>query len=136
MKEIKVLQFEDANFLAEMYEVSFKKDGFRYSHYSNPPEDPEQLVELVLKEKPDLISMGIIMPEMDGFGATRILKNDPRTKDVPIFGFDNLSQKEAFEEAMEAGMDDYFVMAHMMPNDYAGIIRKFLNKKGNGNKKA
>lgn len=35
-------------------------------------------------EHPDLILMDVVMPEMDGFSATRKIKADQRTRDIPI----------------------------------------------------
>lgn len=38
----------------------------------------------VKKSKPDLILMDVNMPEMDGFAATRALRSDASTKDIPV----------------------------------------------------
>jgi CheY-like chemotaxis protein len=41
-------------------------------------------VEKAVAERPDLILMNSIMPEMDGWEATRVLRANPQTKDIPI----------------------------------------------------
>ena len=38
----------------------------------------------VKRSKPDLIMMDVNMPEMDGFAATRALRNDAETKNIPV----------------------------------------------------
>jgi twitching motility two-component system response regulator PilH len=43
-----------------------------------------QALEMAKRSKPDLVLMDINMPEMDGFAATRSLRNDPDTKDIPV----------------------------------------------------
>ena len=43
-----------------------------------------QALEMAKRVKPDLILMDVNMPEMDGFAATRSLRNDPETKDIPV----------------------------------------------------
>ncbi len=41
-------------------------------------------LEAVKRAKPDCIFMDVNMPEMDGFAATRALRNDAETKDIPV----------------------------------------------------
>ena len=41
-------------------------------------------LEAVKRSKPDCILMDVNMPEMDGFAATRALRNDAETKDIPV----------------------------------------------------
>ncbi|MDO4795586.1 MAG: response regulator [Brachymonas sp.] len=43
-----------------------------------------QAIEMAKRIKPSLIMMDVNMPEMDGFAATRNLRNDPETKDIPV----------------------------------------------------
>lgn len=120
----KILIFEDDPFVAGIFLNKFREAGFEVKHYISPPNN---LVEEVIKEKPDIISMDIIMPEnMDGFEATKMLKADPRTKDIPIIGFSNLGLKEDIEKGIEVGMTDYLVTAHWTPNQYVEIIKDYL----------
>jgi putative two-component system response regulator len=64
-------------------------------------------VSVTRKFLPDLILMDIVMPEMDGFEATKILKTDPLTKDIPIIFV--TAKDEDFDEAkgFELGAVDY-----------------------------
>jgi twitching motility two-component system response regulator PilH len=41
-------------------------------------------IEKAKRDKPDAILMDVNMPEMDGFAATRALRNDASTKDIPV----------------------------------------------------
>lgn len=43
-----------------------------------------ELVDMARRERPDLIVTDVVMPELDGFAATQILKNDPATADIPV----------------------------------------------------
>ena len=71
--------------------------------------------EFVLQEE------DIMMPEgMDGLEATRILKNDPETKDCPIIMLTGKGQKTDIKIGLEAGADDYFVK----PFSPLGLIKK------------
>lgn len=46
--------------------------------------DGKEAVEKAKTEKPDLIFMDIIMPDMDGYAACRLLSNESTTKDIPV----------------------------------------------------
>jgi twitching motility two-component system response regulator PilH len=47
-------------------------------------ENGEQAIAAVKRAKPDAILMDVNMPGMDGFAATRALRNDADTKDIPV----------------------------------------------------
>ena len=52
-----------------------------------------EAVEIAKKEQPDIIFMDIIMPDMDGYEATRKLNNDPITRNIPIIFVSSKNQK-------------------------------------------
>ena len=69
--------------------------------------DGEQGVELARARNPDLILMDIMMPKMDGIEATRILKTDTATKNIPILALTSYAMKGDRERTLEAGCDGY-----------------------------
>lgn len=70
--------------------------------------DGPAAIELARREHPDLILMDMMMPVMDGFQATRFLKSDPETRDIPIVAFSNYSWRPGWEKrSLEAGCDQY-----------------------------
>ena len=69
--------------------------------------DGEQGVELARARKPDLILMDIMMPVMDGLEATRILKADATTGNIPILALTSYAMKGDKERILEAGCDGY-----------------------------
>ena len=69
--------------------------------------DGEQGVELARARNPDLILMDIMMPKMDGIEATRILKADTATKNIPILALTSYAMKGDRERTLEAGCDGY-----------------------------
>jgi twitching motility two-component system response regulator PilH len=50
-------------------------------------------VAKAVAEKPDVIFMDIVMPEMDGFAACRTLRNNPETKHIPVFFVSSKQEK-------------------------------------------
>ena len=69
--------------------------------------DGKQGVELAKAKKPDLILMDIQMPEMDGLEATRILKADDTTSNIPVLALTSYAMKGDEEKILEAGCDGY-----------------------------
>lgn len=52
-----------------------------------------EALEVARREKPDVIFMDIIMPDMDGYEATRRLSNDNETRNIPIIFVSSKNQK-------------------------------------------
>lgn len=69
--------------------------------------DGKEGIKISKEQKPDLIFMDIQMPELDGLEATKILKNDPETKDIKIIIVTSYAMKRDKEKAFEVGADDY-----------------------------
>ncbi len=53
----------------------------------------KEALQLAKAEIPDIIFMDIIMPDMDGYEATRRLSNDPQTRNIPIIFVSSKNQK-------------------------------------------
>lgn len=53
----------------------------------------KEAVEIAKADRPDLIFMDVIMPEMDGFAACRELSNNAETKDIPVVFVTSKDQK-------------------------------------------
>ena len=70
-----------------------------------PAVNGAQAVELARQTPPDLVLMDIMMPEVDGFEATRRLRDFPETRDIPIITL--TAMEGARSEALEAGADDF-----------------------------
>ena len=68
-------------------------------------ENGQEAYESYLKHKPDLILMDIVMPGVDGFQATGMIRGQDR--EIPIVAMTAKALKADREDCLEAGMDDY-----------------------------
>jgi signal transduction histidine kinase len=67
----------------------------------------EDGLNLIEKRRPHLILMDVMMPGMNGYDATKIIKDNPETANIPILFLSALSDAEAKVKAFEAGGIDY-----------------------------
>ncbi len=90
--------------------------------------DGKQGIEMAKAHKPDLILMDISMPVMDGLEATRILKSDPQTKNIPIIALTSHAMKGDEEKALKAGCIGYLPKP-INTRTFPETIKSYLRKK-------
>ena len=69
--------------------------------------DAESGIEQIREQRPDLVLMDIQLPGMDGLSATKIIKEDPSLKDIPIVALTSYAMQGDEEKALEAGCTGY-----------------------------
>ena len=67
----------------------------------------EEAVEKVISGKPDVILTDIILPGINGVDATKAIKNNPSTAQIPIIAYSALPLVGWKEQALKAGMVTY-----------------------------
>ncbi len=82
-------------------------------------------VEKALAEKPDLILMDIMMPGMDGREATRRIRSNPETKNIPILATTAITKISQLRECIDAGCNDYIVKPFAL-NELVSRIKGLL----------
>ena len=88
-------------------------------------QDGQEAVEKAATESPDLIVMDIIMPKLDGFQATARIRENPRTKDIPILAATALARPGDREKCLESGCDGYIAKPFTHRQLGAAIDRLF-----------
>jgi len=83
-------------------------------------------LELVKKERPNLILLDIKMPEMDGFEVCRRFKDDPLMMDIPIIFLSGLKDEKSKVKGFEAGGVDY-ITKPFLPQETLTRVRTHLS---------
>jgi two-component system cell cycle response regulator DivK len=84
-----------------------------------------QALDLAREEQPDLILMDIRLPDISGFEVTRLLKQDDRTKTIPIIAVTALASPEYEKKGLESGCDAYIPKPITLGN-FLRTIESFL----------
>src|SRR5918999_5069011 len=82
-------------------------------------------VELCRVVLPSLVIMDLAMPEMDGYTATRALKADERTRDVPVIAWSARIFAGDNSELLDAGFDEVLPKPSV-PADVIEAVRRFV----------
>ena len=102
----KILIVDDQLEVRELVEITLRSEDYRILQ----AETGEDAIKTAKAEKPDLIIMDIMMSgEIDGIEATRIIKQDPETKECPVIMLTAMGQEADKEAGFKAGANDYFV---------------------------
>jgi DNA-binding response OmpR family regulator len=83
------MQLESSNF-----EVSIAQDG-------------QEALEKTRQENPDLIILDIMLPKLDGYKVSRLLKFDAKYKHIPILIFTSRAEEAGRQLSLEVGADGY-----------------------------
>lgn len=119
-----VLVVDDFQDNREMFAEFLSLSGFRVAEAATGREAIDRGFALL----PDVILMDLSLPELDGWEATRQLKNDPRTRHIPIVALTGHALADHSREAREAGCDA-FLTKPCLPEVLVVEIRKMLDRR-------
>jgi len=123
MRDARVLIVDDDPVNLRLMEAMLRREGFSVSKAINGAE----ALDCVQKEKPDLVLLDAIMPEMDGYSVLKRLRAIPRCTGLPVIMVTGLSMDEAGSLGREVRADAYMEK----PVDRSAMlktIRTLLNR--------
>jgi len=126
----RVLLVDDYPDAREMYSEYLQYSGFDVVEASNGMEALTRAHE----SEPDIILMDLSLPVMDGWEATRRLKADNRTADIPVVALTGHALAGISDGARLAGCDA-FITKPCLPEDLVKEIRRVLGHAPTGKKR-
>lgn len=113
---IKILVVEDNDLNRDMLSRRLKLRGYEVTSAV----DGQEGINMTQTAMPDLILMDMSLPIVDGWEATKRLKADAKTKDIPIVALTAHAMLGDREKALAAGCDDY----ETKPIDFPRLLAK------------
>ena len=122
VKQKKILIVEDDSMISSMYKIKLEQAGFLVVIAENGVDG----VNLTISQKPNLILLDVMLPQMDGFTVLQKIKTDKKTKKIPVIMLTNLGTTEDMKKGIDLGADEYLVKANLTPNQISNEINKVL----------
>jgi CheY-like chemotaxis protein len=98
-KPATILVVDDEEVIVDLLLNILQREGYQM-HCAR---SGRQAVEIAMKVSPDLIIMDILMPDLDGYGATELIKQNSSLKDVPVIFLTGRSAEEDGGKAFATG---------------------------------
>ena len=125
----KIAIVEDDALLAQMYSQKFKKDGYEVIR----ADDGKKGLELIKQEKPSLVLLDIMMPEMNGLEVLKALKEDSDNKinSIPVILLTNLARGDKdVNRGLELGAVTYLIKRKVKPAEVVLKVKEVLKASG------
>jgi DNA-binding response OmpR family regulator len=99
----KVMVIDDEPFILMMIEDKFKRAGLEVITLR----ESKEAMDIIRKEKPDLIILDWMMPEISGIELCKLIKDDPDISSIPIFMLTAKGQEDDEKLGLRCGVDRY-----------------------------
>lgn len=118
----RILAVDDEKHILRLVQINLEKAGYEVTTASNGRE----AIDAVRNERPDLIVMDVMMPEMDGLEALQILKNDDSTAAIPVVMLTAKAQDADVFQGWQSGADLYLTKP-FNPMELLTFVKRILD---------
>jgi CheY-like chemotaxis protein len=120
----RVLVVDDNRVIRQLIRVNLELEGFEVVTAA----DGAECLDVVHEVRPDVITLDVVMPRLDGLTAAARLRADPRTSRLPIAIISACTQYET-ESGVAAGVDA-FLAKPFEPSELVRLIRRLTHSEG------
>ena len=114
---------DDQMYIRRVLQIGLEEKGFTTREFESGVDLIKYITTPGESEKPDLILLDIMMPELDGFTVLKKLKEYSTYKDIPIIIISARNQKDDVLKALKLGAKDFIVK----PFEINSVINKINN---------
>ena len=127
----RILLIEDDPRQIEIYEKAIGEAGFEIESLKRGQEGLERLEEIKSKkkEKPDLILLDLILPDINGIVILEKARSDPELKDIPFFVLTNYSDPELEKMGRDLGAEKHIIKTDVTPSQLVRVIKDWFKNK-------
>lgn len=118
----KILFIEDEAVLQKTFSDFLQKSGYQIISAL----DGEIGLRRAQEIGPDLIFLDLVLPKLHGFEVLKKLKENPKTKDIPVIILTNLENAEEVDKALDLGATTYLVKPHYTLNELVEKVNNIL----------
>lgn len=124
MRKQKIVLVEDDEILAKVVFTELTDAGFDVSQAF----DGEKGLEMVQKERPDLVLLDLVLPKKHGFEVLKELKKGSYTRRIPVILLTLLGEDEDIKKGIALGADDYLVKSSHTTAEVIEKVKDFFAK--------
>ncbi len=103
MAKARILVVEDEKDILELIDMNLEREGYKVKCV----ESGEDCIKAAREKLPDLIILDLMLPGMDGLDVCRIIKNDSKTRHIPVIMLTAKGEESDVITGLEMGADDY-----------------------------
>lgn len=122
MPNRKILSIEDDAFLLALLSGKLADAGYRVATATTGADG----LAKVKADRPDIILLDVMLPDLSGFDVLEKLKDDPATATIPVILLSNLGGRDEIERGKQLGAASYLIKANIVPEELATMIEDEL----------
>ena len=122
MEQRTILVVDDDNGLRELIRINLEHEGYGVIQAANGV----QCLTSVREQRPDMVILDVMMPEMDGMECLKIIRATPESADIPVVMYSADFHYDRMQEAKRLGAQDYLVKGAVMWPESLRVVNGYV----------
>lgn len=121
--KVKVLLVEDDPRVRQLYELVLTMEEYDVVCAVNGEEGLQKAEE----DMPDLIFLDLRIPKISGLDLLQMLRNNQKTKDIPVVILSNYDDEATISKGLELGAREYIIKSRITPKDLPTKVEEYTH---------